>query len=67
MPSFALLARGRIARTELAPYFARVPCYREYNTQFFRLAPGLLAENLVGELLRSAAVTESDGVLAPAS
>jgi glyoxylase-like metal-dependent hydrolase (beta-lactamase superfamily II) len=63
---FALLARGRIARTELAAYFERIPCYREYNARFFGLAPGVLAANLVEELLRSGAITESDGELAPA-
>ena len=63
---FALLARGRIARMELAPYFERVPCYREYNAQFFRLAPGVLADTLVGELLRTGVIIERSGELAPA-
>ncbi len=62
---FALLARGVLARAELPVYFEQVPCYREYNSQFFRLAPGALADKLVGELLRGGAITERDGTIVP--
>ena len=64
---FALLARGRIARVELPGYFERVACYREYNARFFRLAPGALAGQLTGELLRSGAIAEREGILLPAA
>jgi glyoxylase-like metal-dependent hydrolase (beta-lactamase superfamily II) len=63
---FALLARGRIARSELAAYFERVPCYREYNERFFRLAPHALADKVVGELLRGGAIEEREGEIVPA-
>jgi glyoxylase-like metal-dependent hydrolase (beta-lactamase superfamily II) len=64
---FALLARGGVTRKDLPAYFERIPCYREYNTRFFRLAPVVLAENLVGELLRSGAVAEHEGRLVAAA
>ena len=62
---FALLARGRIACSELPAYFGRVPCYREYNERFFRLDPRELADRITGELLRSGAIEERDGELVP--
>lgn len=64
---FALLARRSMKRRELPGYFERVLCYREYNAQFFRRPAGELAEMVTGELLRSGAVIEHDGTLAPAS
>jgi glyoxylase-like metal-dependent hydrolase (beta-lactamase superfamily II) len=63
---FALLARGRFAYSELPAYFERVACYREYNERFFRLTPRVLADKLVGELLRAGAIKERDGELVPA-
>lgn len=63
---FALLSRGRIALAELPEYFARVPCYREYNEWFFRVAPGELAEKITGELLRAGVIAQRDGALLPA-
>jgi glyoxylase-like metal-dependent hydrolase (beta-lactamase superfamily II) len=62
---FALLARGRIARSELPVYFERVPCYREYNARFFQLAPAALAEKITGELARAGVIAEREGELAP--
>jgi glyoxylase-like metal-dependent hydrolase (beta-lactamase superfamily II) len=62
---FALLARGRIARTALAEYFERVPCYREYNDRFFRVTPAALAEKLAGELLLAGVIAERDGQFVP--
>lgn len=62
---FALLARGGLTRRELPAYFEQVPCYREYNSRFFRLASGALADKLVGELLRGGAVEERDGEIVP--
>jgi glyoxylase-like metal-dependent hydrolase (beta-lactamase superfamily II) len=64
---FALLARGRIARTALPAYFERVPCYREYNERFFRVTPATLGEKLAGELLRAGVIAERDGQLMPAA
>jgi glyoxylase-like metal-dependent hydrolase (beta-lactamase superfamily II) len=64
---FALLARGSIARKELPAYFERVPCYREYNKKFFRLAPVALAEMLLDDLLQAGVIAQRDGELVPAA
>jgi glyoxylase-like metal-dependent hydrolase (beta-lactamase superfamily II) len=63
---FALLARGAIARKQLGEYFAAVPCYREYDAQFFGLGSTALGNMLTAELLRSGAIVERDGILFPA-
>ncbi|HYC43862.1 MAG TPA: MBL fold metallo-hydrolase [Burkholderiales bacterium] len=60
---FALLGRERMATADVPPYFERVPCYREYNERFFGIAPGTLARQITGELLRSGAIVERDGFL----
>jgi glyoxylase-like metal-dependent hydrolase (beta-lactamase superfamily II) len=62
---FALLARNGIAREELPAYFDRVPCYREYNERFFRLAPAQLAEKISDELLRAGVIALRQGRLVP--
>lgn len=62
---FALLARGRMAASELPAYFERVPCYREYNEAFFGLAPRALAALITGELLRAGVIAQRDGDVIP--
>lgn len=62
---FALLARSRIAASDLPAYFKRVPCYREYNARFFRLPAEALAAMVADDLLRSGAIVKRDGVLIP--
>jgi glyoxylase-like metal-dependent hydrolase (beta-lactamase superfamily II) len=63
---FALLAHGRMAASALPAYFARVPCYREYNATFFRLEPRELAGMIAGELARAGAIVERRGYVTPA-
>jgi hypothetical protein len=53
---FALLDRGAMAVEEVAPYVARVPCYREVSERFLGLAPAALAEWMLGDLRRAGAV-----------
>ena len=62
---FTLLGRGRMAQSELPAYFERVPCYREYNERFFRVAPRALAQMITGELLRAGVIAERDGNVIP--
>lgn len=60
---FAVLGRRSVKRAELASYFERVPCYREYNERFFRMTPAALAAMLSAELLRGGVIIERDGEL----
>ena len=53
------------ARKDLAAYFERIPCYREYNERFFRLTPAALAETITADLLRGGVIVERDGELMP--
>lgn len=62
---FALLGRGRMAASDLAGYFERVPCYRDYNEAFFGLAPHALAELITGELLRAGVIAQRDADVIP--
>jgi len=63
---FSLLDRRSIPLATLPDYLANVPIYREYNERYFRLAPDLLADRLVGELEKSGTVRRSSGSLVPA-
>lgn len=54
--TFHLLEIGAMPLDEVADYLARVPCYVDINADFFRLAPGALADLLISELLAVDAV-----------
>ncbi|MGE5170054.1 MAG: MBL fold metallo-hydrolase [Rudaea sp.] len=62
---FALLDYERMPLAWLPDYMARVGIYRDFNARFFRLAPAMLAEQLVGELERVGAVRREEGHLLP--
>jgi len=62
---FALLDRGGMAVSEVAPYLARVPCYGRLSERFLGKAPGELAPWLLGDLHRSGAVDVRDAVVRP--
>jgi glyoxylase-like metal-dependent hydrolase (beta-lactamase superfamily II) len=66
MLTFSLLEKGRMALNLLPAYFEQVDAYREVNAEFFRLPAAALAEQLVGELEQTAAVTRREGFLFPA-
>ena len=63
--TFALLDKRRMALADVPAYMERVGVYRDFNAQFFRLAPGALAERLIGELEKVGAVCREDGWLCP--
>lgn len=62
---FALLDRQAMALAEVAGYLARIPCYRQLSDRFLRLDAAALAQWLLPELERSAAITIRDGVVRP--
>jgi hypothetical protein len=63
---FALLDRQQLPLDEMPSYLDRVGLYRDFNRQFFRIAPSELAALLIGELRNSGAVKCEDGWLRPA-
>lgn len=63
---FSLLDKQRLSLAEMPAYLDRVGLYRDFNRQFFRIAPSALAELLIGELTRSGVVRCEDGWLVPA-
>ena len=63
---FALLDRQHLPLADLPSYLDRVGIYRDFNRQYFRLAPSELTDMLIGELERSGAVRREDGWLLPA-
>lgn len=67
MLTFSLIEKGRMPVSLLPAYFEQVDAYRETNAAFFRMPAASLAEQLVGELERSAAIVRRDGFLFPAS
>ena len=62
---FALLDRQHLPLADLPSYLDRVGIYRDFNRQYFRLAPSELTDMLIGELERSGAVRREDGWLLP--
>jgi glyoxylase-like metal-dependent hydrolase (beta-lactamase superfamily II) len=60
---FALLDRQQMELVEMPAYLDRVGLYRDFNRQFFRLAPSELAALLIGELEKSGMVKSEDGWL----
>jgi len=60
---FTLLDRERMALAGLPDYVDRIPVYRDFNARFFNVSAAELAEQLVGELERVAAVRRSAGYL----
>jgi len=62
---FTLLDHQRLAVDRLGPLMERVGLYRDFNALFFRLPPAQLADAIVGELVRAAAVRRADGYLTP--
>ena len=62
---FALLDRERLPLATMPEYVNQVGIYRDFNDRFFRLAPALLAEQLIAELERAGAVYRQDGELRP--
>jgi len=63
---FTLLDQQRLALAELPGLMERVGIYRDLNALFFRLPPARLAETIVDELERAAAVRRADGYVMPA-
>jgi len=61
--TFALLDQRRLSLAEMPAYVERVEIYRQFNQQFFRLAPRALAEMLIAELERAGAVRREAGWL----
>lgn len=61
--SFALLDQRRMPLSAMPAYVERVPIYREFNQQFFKLAPDALAEMLISELEQAGAVRREAGWL----
>jgi glyoxylase-like metal-dependent hydrolase (beta-lactamase superfamily II) len=54
--TFHLLEVGAMPIDDMASYFARVPCYIDTNAEFFQLAPQVLADLLINELLAASAI-----------
>jgi glyoxylase-like metal-dependent hydrolase (beta-lactamase superfamily II) len=63
---FALLDYERLPLASMPDYVARIGIYRDFNARFFRMPPAALAERLVKDLERSAAVRREGGYLLPA-
>jgi glyoxylase-like metal-dependent hydrolase (beta-lactamase superfamily II) len=63
---FTLLDRQHLPLADMPSYLDRVGLYRDFNRQYFRLAPSELTDMLIGELERSGAVRREDGWLLPA-
>jgi glyoxylase-like metal-dependent hydrolase (beta-lactamase superfamily II) len=63
---FALLDYERLPLASMPDYVARIGIYRDFNARFFRMPPAALAEGLVKDLERSAAVRREGGYLLPA-
>ena len=62
---FALLDRQQMPLAEVPGYLARVECYRQLSERFLAGPPEALAEWLVSDLVRAAAITVDDGVVRP--
>jgi glyoxylase-like metal-dependent hydrolase (beta-lactamase superfamily II) len=62
---FALLDRGGMPLAEVAPYVARVPCYRQLGERFLAMEPGRLAEWMLADLARSGAVRIERDLVVP--
>ena len=62
---FALLDKRSMPLADVPGYVARVPCYRRVSERFLGVPPEGLAEWLVGDLLRSGAISVTGGVLRP--
>jgi len=65
MFAFALLDRESMPVGEVPAYLESVPCYRELSERFLGLATPDLAEWLLADLARSAAIAVSGGVARP--
>ena len=63
---FALLDKQRMSLDKLPAYVDQVAIYKEFNAEFFRLAPSALAQMLVGELERAGAARCEHGWLVAA-
>ena len=63
---YALLERRAMAVSDVEPYLARVPVYGDLNRNFLRQSWPVFAGTLLDELVRSRAVTITDGRIAPA-
>jgi glyoxylase-like metal-dependent hydrolase (beta-lactamase superfamily II) len=66
MLTFSLLAQRRIREADLPAYCESVPLYPDVNRRYLGLAPGALAQMLVGELERARAVRREGEWLVPA-
>lgn len=62
---FALLDRERLPIAAIPDYVNSVGIFRDFNALFFKLAPAMLAEQLIDELTRVGAVRREDGYLIP--
>ena len=64
---FVLLDKQSMPLADLPLYLDRIGLYRDFNAQFFRVAPSALAEMLVGELEKAGAVRRENGLVVPAA
>ena len=62
---FALLDRGEMAVAEVPAYLERVPCYAQMSERFLGKRPAALAEGLLADLVRAAAVRIEGGIVYP--
>ena len=62
---FALLDRQAMTLAEVADYLARIPCYRQLSDRFLGLGASALAQWLLPDLERAAAITVHDGLVRP--
>jgi glyoxylase-like metal-dependent hydrolase (beta-lactamase superfamily II) len=62
---FALLDRGAMPLAEVAPYLARVPCYRKLSEPFLGMDAQALAGWMVPDLVRAGALALDEGILRP--
>lgn len=62
---FALLDKGSMRASEVAPYLERVPSYGELAQRFLGMDAAALAAWLLADLERSGAITLRDGIVRP--
>jgi glyoxylase-like metal-dependent hydrolase (beta-lactamase superfamily II) len=64
--AFKLLECRGLPFDGLPSYVDRVPLYRDFNARFFGWSPQVLADALVGDLMRTGAVRRDGAMLVPA-
>lgn len=63
---FALLEKQGMYLSEVVPYVATVPCYRDLNERFIDVPMPQLADELIAELVNARMVTVDNGWIKPA-